>query len=172
MAEDPLQLRLGRPDEIDRVVAIDGEAGVLYAEAGIDLAIAASHPFVRAERERWLHAALRQELHLAVTPHGEAVGFLALGSVDGALYLDQISVRPAYMRRGIGNMLLQRALQSKGSGALWLTTYAHLHWNRPFYERAGFEVVAEASCGPELLEILRLQRLWLPHPEQRVAMRG
>jgi hypothetical protein len=55
--------------------------------------------------------------------------------------------------------------------ALWLTTYAHVPWNRAFYERFGFAVVPESSCGGDILEILTEQRRWLPAPEQRVAMR-
>lgn len=53
---------------------------------------------------------------------------------------------------------------------LWLTTYAHLPWNRPFYERAGFAVIPEAQCPPGIVEILAEQRACLPAPRERIAM--
>lgn len=165
-------LRVARPDEVDLLVAIDDDAGALYADFGIHLELEADDPFVLLERERWLAALRAGRVQLAVTASGEAVGFAALGSVDGAPYLDQLSVRRAFMRQGLGSRLLASALQaSAGQGALWLTTYAHLPFNRPFYERAGFVVVPEAECGPELRATLGLQRRSLPRPEERVAMR-
>ncbi len=53
---------------------------------------------------------------------------------------------------------------------LWLTTYAHLPWNGPFYERHGFVVMRDNDCGPELRAILDEQRAVLPDPKKRVAM--
>jgi hypothetical protein len=44
-------------------------------------------------------------------------------------------------------------------------------WNRPFYEREGFDVVPATDCPTEIVAILDEQRRWLPAPEQRVAMR-
>lgn len=45
---------------------------------------------------------------------------------------------------------------------MWLTTYAHLAWNAPFYQRFGFETMADAACGPEIREVLAAQRAVLP----------
>jgi GNAT superfamily N-acetyltransferase len=162
-------LRAARPDEIDLLVAIDDDAGRLYAEAGMIIELAPDDPFVQLERTRWLAATMRGDVLLAEDGEGSAMGFTASGDVDGRPYLDQLSVRPAFMRRGLGTALLSRAIEA-AAGELWLTTYAHLPFNRPFYERAGFRVVAEAQCGPELRDILRIQREALPRPEQRVAM--
>jgi GNAT superfamily N-acetyltransferase len=162
-------LRAARPDEIDLLVAIDDDAGRLYMEAGLAIALAADDPFVLLERARWLAAAQRGDVLIAEDGSGTAMGFMASGVVDGQPYLDQLSVRPAFMRRGLGSALLTRAIEAAG-GELWLTTYAHLPFNRPFYERAGFVPVPEPACGPELREILRIQRAALPLPEERVAM--
>jgi hypothetical protein len=38
-------------------------------------------------------------------------------------------------------------------------------------KRAGFVVVPERECHPEILRELAYQRRWLPCPEQRVSMR-
>ena len=48
------------------------------------------------------------------------------------------------------------------SSRLWLTTWAHVAWNAPFYARHGFVAHPEAACGPGLRAILRRQREVLP----------
>lgn len=166
----PLSLRLARSDELDALVAIDDAASELYVRAGLVLSLGADHPFVLAESARWAQAIERELAHVAVDTNDEPLGFLTLGVVDDAPYLDQISVHPRAMRRGIGSALMQRAFTWSGARPLWLTTYSHLPWNQPYYERHGFTLVPERDCGPELKQILATQRATLPDPERRVAM--
>ena len=59
---------------------------------------------------------------------------------------------------------------SAPKGELWLTTYGHVPWNRPWYERLGFVRVRESKWGPELLAIVDSERGALPCPDQRIAM--
>jgi GNAT superfamily N-acetyltransferase len=168
----PMQVRLALADEIDAIARIDHEAGSLFAQVGISLVMPDDHPFALAEREDWRRAARSSRLYIVDAADDRYAAFMVLDEVDGAPYLEQLSVRPLHMRKGIGSRLLEQAIaQSRSSGALWLMTYGHVPWNRPFYERAGFRVVPEAECGPELREIARLQRAALPDPEQRVAMK-
>lgn len=123
-----------------------------------------------AEESRWAQAIEQQGAYVAVDSPQKPLGFIALGLVDGEAYLDQISVHPASMRQGIGTSLLSQAISWSGARRLWLTTYAHLSWNRPYYELHGFVVVAECELGPELSSIIQAQRSALPEPEQRIAM--
>lgn len=166
----PFAIRGARPEELPDVVAIDDEATELYLQAGVPMVLAADHPFVHAEVERWRRAIARGALLVAVDEGQRKLGFAALGEADGSPYLDQLSVLPSEMRRGIGRALLARTFELSAGRALWLTTYAHLPWNRPFYERFGFRPVPESECGPEVLDALARQRESLPHPEQRIAM--
>ena len=184
MHENPkVQLRPAAPSELHLLARIDDDAAALYEEAGLDLSGAPLHRFAEAERARWARAAQRGLAELAVDDQNEALGFIVLGYLDGLPYLDQISVARKWMRRGVGRALLARAIawsesagESKRAGprasktALWLTTYAHLPWNAPMYERAGFRRVDESRCGPELQQTLREQRAALPDPSQRIAM--
>ena len=155
-----------------RIVAIDNDAGALYAQAGLDLDLGPEHPYARAERVYWTRAAEAGGVFLAEAeqPGGGAVGLLVMDLVDGVPYLEQLSVRTSAMRRGLGRRLLDHAIAWAGARPLWLTTYAHLAWNRPFYESAGFTVVPEAQCPPGIVALLEDQRRWLPAPEQRIAM--
>ena len=167
-------LRVGTVYEIDALCEIDNDAVELFTRAGLDMDLPLDHEFFAAERARWLRSLLSGRTLLAAAPSGRILGFAASGTVDGEPYLDQLSVRTQFMRLGIGTALLTATAhraRDDGASALGLTTYNHLSWNRPFYERAGFSVVPELKCGPEMLAVLAHERRWLPLPEQRVAMR-
>jgi GNAT superfamily N-acetyltransferase len=167
-------LRIGTVYEIDTLCEIDDDAGDLFTRAGLDLDLPPDHEFFGAERARWLRSLLSGRTLVAVAPSGRILGFAASGMIDGEPHLDQLSVRTQYMRLGIGTALLTattRRARADGASALSLTTYNHLSWNRPFYERVGFSVVPESECGLEMLSVLAHERRWLPLPHQRVAMR-
>src|SRR5262249_19175010 len=150
-AMDRLTIRPAGPEELAELVSIDDDACALYAQAGLPFELAADHPFARAEYDRWQRAAAAGLAFLAGPPGASPVAMLALGQVGGASHVDQLSVRVGSMRRGIGSALLRRAIQWAAAGPLWLTTYAHLAWNRPFYERNGFEVVPDERCLPGIV---------------------
>jgi GNAT superfamily N-acetyltransferase/predicted DNA-binding protein (MmcQ/YjbR family) len=167
-------LRPARVEEIEVVVDLDDAAGAAFEPLGLTVELPRSHPFRQHERQRWLAAAEAGRLWFAcVAEAGDApVGFAACHWVDGAPHLDQVCVRPEFMGRGLGRLLVAQCIAwSRSGGALWLTTYDHVPWNRPYYEGFGFEVVPEAQCGPELRAILDAQRAVLPAPEERVALR-
>ena len=170
---DDFSMRLGVEDDLDTVGDIDADAGTLFEEAGLFLDLPADHEFPRSERRRWQEAlAARTTLIATYALHGP-VGFAALGQLDGDAWLAQLSVRRRFMRRGLGRALLEasmRLAREQGHERLWLTTYGHLAWNRPFYERHGFSRVADESAGVELSAAHSLEKRWLPLPEQRVIL--
>lgn len=163
-------LRAAREGELSTLVAIDDEASTLYAHFGIHIALEKDHPFVVNEASRWARSIARGCAIVAVENDDLPVGFVTMGEVDGEPYVDQLAVRPSHMRQGIGTALLGEAIAGHCSGSLWLTTYSHVPWNRPFYERHGFVSVRDEHCGSELAAILQVQRATLPDPGQRIAM--
>lgn len=151
--------------EIDTLCEIDRDASTLFEHAGLFLEFPSGHEFAVNERNGWLRSLMAGRALLAIGAAGEPVGFAAAGIVDDEPYLDQLSVRTKFMRLGVGSALLNaavRAARDAGAPALWLTTYGHLSWNRPFYERAGFVVVPERECGAGICEVLGHERRWLP----------
>jgi RNA polymerase sigma-70 factor (ECF subfamily) len=171
---EPFAIRPALPSEMATLRDIDDDAGALYAIHGLPLDLPPDHVFLRDEGARWLRCAEGGRAFVAVDPSGAALGFAALGFADGEPYLEQLSVRVAAMRRGIGKRLLGHvadAARTLGGSAVWLTTYAQLSFNRPYYERHGYTLVPETACGPELRHHLDEQRRYLPEPAQRVAMR-
>lgn len=178
LTELSMSIRRAAPAELPLVVSIDDDAAALYARAGFPLDIGPDHPFARAEQRRWqasLDAGAVFFAESAGSDAAAALGVLVMGRVDGAPYLDQLAVRTSAMRRGVGRRLVEHAITWAGreepGHPLWLTTYGHLPWNRPFYERLGFVPVAPVDCPPELTAVLDEQRRYLPAPDQRIAMR-
>jgi GNAT superfamily N-acetyltransferase len=166
-------IRTAAVAEIDTLCAIDVDATVLFERAGLELELPNGHEFAVTERNRWLRCLASDTTLMAVDSSGEPVGFAAVGVRDGAPFLDQLSVRTKFMRQGIGSALLEAAAtmaRAAGGRSLWLTTYNHLAWNRPFYERHGFVAMPPEACGPELADELAYEQRWLPRPEERLVM--
>jgi GNAT superfamily N-acetyltransferase len=166
-----VSIRVASPDDIDEMIAIDDDACTLFTDIDMHLELERDHPYVVAEREHWLRCARGGWAFVAGEPQAPAVGLLIMDRVDGAPYLEQLSVRRRAMGGGLGRRLLLHAIGWASGQPLWLTTYAHIPWNGPFYARHGFDTVDPRGCGPEISARLEAQRAALPAPEQRVAMR-
>jgi GNAT superfamily N-acetyltransferase len=167
------EIRIGSTADIDILADIDLDASTLFERAGLRLASSNKHEVTMAERRRWLECLAAGTVLIAVDGSGADVGFAAVGIMDGDPYLDQLSVRVSSMRQHIGTELLYAAMKvamERGGKALWLTTYSHLSWNRPYYERHGFVLVAPEQCGEELRRELSFECRLLPSPEERVVM--
>jgi GNAT superfamily N-acetyltransferase len=164
-----MEIRAAQPREIDELVAIDDDACALYEEVGLMVSLGADHPFSLAERKRWLLSAQEGSALLAVDS-SRLVGLLVLGRAGEVRYLDQLSVRMSAQRQGVGRRLATYAIEWAAGEPLWLTTYAHLPWNRDFYEQLGFSAIPESQCPSVIVEHLEEERRWLPAPEQRIAM--
>ena len=94
--------------------------------------------------------------------------------MDGQPHVEEIDVDPAHGRLGIGRALLETALawaRAAGHRAVTLTTFREIPWNAPFYERAGFRVLAPHEIGPGLAAVVRDETARGLDPRQRVAMR-
>jgi len=78
------------------------------------------------------------------------IGFARIELVEGEAYLDQLSVLPASMRRGVGSALLEAAVawaREHGHDSLLLATFRDVAWNAPFYARQGFVAVSADTPG-------------------------
>lgn len=91
---------------------------------------------------------------VATDEAGEIGGYLLAHILDGNAHIEQVSVHPNHSRQGLGRQLIDTAgawAAQQHLAALTLTTYADVPWNAPYYERLGFQVLAEH----ELTEGLR-----------------
>jgi len=167
-----ISIRNARADEFPTIIAVDEDATRRYATGGLILDLHPEHPFVLAEQGRWARSLAAGDVFIAEDAARRANGIAVLARVDGEPYLDQLSVRLESAGQGIGTALLTRAFEwaRERGDRLWLNTYGHLPWNRPFYERRGFVLVEERVWKPEMRALVEEQRASLPLPEQRVVM--
>jgi GNAT superfamily N-acetyltransferase len=165
-------IRPARSTELTIASEIDDDATEAYAKIGISVWLPHDHPFAEDEEARWAAAQADGHLLFACAADGTPVGFAAFGLVDGRPYLHQISVRCSAARQGVGTLLMERVKRwSLAAGELWLTTYGHVAFNRPWYERIGFGCVDAALAGPELAAIVAKEAAALPDASARVLMR-
>ena len=107
--------------------------------------------FVLAQKEGLLWVAVEEQSK-------EVVGFALLMRVFGYIHMKELSVHPRHGHRGVGTSLVKTVItwaKEQGIPAMTLTTFSHLPWNAPFYEKLGFRIIP----GGELSEQLR--ELWL-----------
>lgn len=79
-------------------------------------------------------------------PDDQPIGYIILEELDGRAHIEQVTVHPAYARRGIGAALIDEAARwaaAKGWDELTLTTFADVPWNAPYYSRLGFTLLPE-----------------------------
>jgi RimJ/RimL family protein N-acetyltransferase len=163
-------VRPARDGEIAIARSIDDDACALYAEAGMP--IVADGAFFERETERWARSLRDGRLLFACNAEGEPVAFASFGLLDDRPFLFQLSTRRAWMGRGLGRRLVERVKHwAVRAGSLWLTTYDHLSFNRPFYERVGFLPVGADDGGPELRALVSDETGALPAPDRRIVMK-
>ena len=135
-------VRVASPADLREVPAVEEAADELFRERGmLDLPAAAS-------------AGERAGAWRVLVVGRPVVGFAVLERVDGEVHLEQLSVRPSAMRRGVGAALLEAkvsAARAVGVRRVTLLTYADVPWNAPWYARHGWQVTDDLGPGLEAL---------------------
>ncbi|GGD14165.1 hypothetical protein GCM10011587_17850 [Pyruvatibacter mobilis] len=87
-------------------------------------------------------------------PGDVPVGFAICGVLDNALHLYELGMDPDHGGKGLGRALVETvAAEAKARGleAVTLSTFTNVPWNAPFYETAGFRILAETELTPALI---------------------
>jgi GNAT superfamily N-acetyltransferase len=145
-------IRAARDEDAETMVRIEEAAGRLFATVGMDF-VAEDDP---GTVEELLPYVRDGRAWVADGPDGVPVGYLIAEWVDGNVHVEQVSVDPAYGRRGIGSALIEQVAgwaRERGAPALTLTTYTEVGWNAPYYERFGFRRLAGDELTPGLRAI-------------------
>ena len=162
-------IRLASPGDLPALIDVEREAGALFRDVGMD-AIADDDPGSVAELAVYQSAG---RAWVSVDAADRPVAYLVADVVDGCAHIEQVSVRPAHARRGLGSALIETLAEwaaARGLRALTLTTFAAVPWNAPYYERLRFRVVPEAEIGPGLRSIRRAEAARGLDAWPRVAM--
>jgi GNAT superfamily N-acetyltransferase len=136
-------IRAYRAADLHNLAAVSRAADQLYTDTG--LVLPPDDPTELPE-----HA---ERIFVAGDP---LVGFVSVEWVDGNVHLAQISVHPHHGRQGLGQRLLQTAIDYAvgcAAPALTLTTFRDVPWNGPWYRRKGFTELPESQWGDELRQI-------------------
>ena len=111
--------------------------------------------------ETLLEAVQEGLLWVALAGDGRPVGYALVQLVEDAALLAQMDVHPGHMRKGIGSALVMRVvehLRLLKKPALYLTTFAHVLWNAPFYAKLGFVAMNSADMPSFLKDILEEEK--------------
>lgn len=133
------EIRVAADHELDDLAEIERRADTLFTVAGVG-----PLPDPAAS-----HESVSDALVLLVAGR-PPVGFARVDEVDGRAHLEQLSVLPGHMRRGVGSALLDAACSwavQRGFSAMTLCTFADLEWNAPFYAKRGFVPLAQLTPG-------------------------
>jgi len=133
-----VDVRPARRDELGEITAIEGEADQVFVPLFGPLDWQPTPAIERIGPPGFLLVA-----------GDPPAGFAHVLELEGLAHLEQLAVRPAMFRRGIGTALVRAALAEagrRGYGEISLCTYADVPWNAPFYRLLGFEEVA--APGP------------------------
>ncbi|MGL5114667.1 MAG: GNAT family N-acetyltransferase [Beijerinckiaceae bacterium] len=135
-----LNIRLARHSEIETLQQIEIDATPALVEAG---AFPAGEP--RPMSIGIFAAVISEELCLVVeVPPAGIVGFVAAVVITDDLYVAELDVLRSHHRQGIGRRLMaaiiEEGVRRKLQRAV-LTTDRHAPFNRPFYEKLGFQVM-------------------------------
>jgi GNAT superfamily N-acetyltransferase len=135
MTVAPYCVRAARDSDVAQLPAVERAANQRFAPGQLGSADVLDEAVHRqALRDGWLW--------VAEGPGERPVGF-ALAAAQGPLaLLAELDVHPDHGRRGLGRALVQAvasAARQRGCHQLTLTTFAHLPWNAPMYERLGFQ---------------------------------
>jgi GNAT superfamily N-acetyltransferase len=164
-----VQIRPGRREDLAAIIAIEVSAGQLFADIGMVSPALAGPP----DSEEKLRQIEENRLWVTVDDDDQPLAHLALDALDGRSHLEQVSVAPAYSRRGVGRDLIEYAValaRGRDFDAMTLTTYSDVPWNGPYYERLGWRPMADAELTAGL-RVIRDQEIALGLDEwPRIAM--
>ncbi len=140
-------------DVVQRVEVASGERFRSIADPRISQC--AGHPPMPTDSLRRFMAA---GLAWVATVDDAVVGFLVAEVLEDALHVEEVAVEPAHAGRGHATALLDVVVEQAaalGLSGVTLTTFRDVPWNRPFYERRRFRVLAEE----ELTDVMRARFL-------------
>jgi GNAT superfamily N-acetyltransferase len=149
-----MRIRPASPADLLALQDIERSAGQAFRAIGMP-EIADDAPFTVAELTAYQQAG---RAWVTAGPGDHPVAYLLADPVDGNLHIEQVSVHAGWAHHGLGRALLDHAAavaRAASQPALTLTTFTHVPWNAPYYERCGFHRLPESELTPGLVAIRR-----------------
>jgi len=159
-----------RREDLQGLPAIEAEASALFDGWNVTLP---PNPG-QCDDEEFAEAHAAGLLWVARSPEGELAGFALVELAEGEPHLEEIDVRPAHGRRGVGRALVEAVLawaRTAGHRQVTLTTFRDLPWNEPFYASVGFRSLEPSELTSPLEAIVRYEEEHGLARDERVVMR-
>ena len=164
------EIRAARPADLSALREIETAAGAIFRE--IDMhEVADDEPQTITELVAYQ---VGGRAWVAVDAADRPIAYLLASMVDSNAHIDQVSVHSRHARQGVGQALIEAAAvwaRSRDLPALTLTTFAHVPWNAPYYERLGFHILADNQITSGLRDIRANEAARGLDSWRRVAMR-
>ncbi|MEY9862549.1 GNAT superfamily N-acetyltransferase [Catenulispora sp. GAS73] len=165
-ADDDFSVRAARAEDVAALPALEEAADAVFEQHGV-------WPLPQAPDDP--AAVVFADAAAVLVVGRPPVGFARLELVGGVPHLEQLSVDPAFGRRGLGTALVRACCDwaaRAGFAELTLTTFAQVPFNAPFYARLGFTVIDDAALPAGLAQLRRREaEIGLDALGPRVAMR-
>ena len=146
---DDLTSRSGRDEELEALRDIERSAGWVFADYGMS-AIADDDPPSEEVLGEYCQAG---RLRVITDEHDQPVAYLIVDLVDGCAHIEQVSAHPDHAGQGLGRRLIEWVFEwavEQDLSAVTPTTFSEIPWNRPYYERLGFQVIPEEHVSDGL----------------------
>lgn len=146
-------IRQARSTDIPLLEYVERSAAEIFRTVGLDHLLdgATVDPNLLA------YMAISNTLLVAVNRWDQPIGFIGGQNIVGNFHIIELSVAQSQQGKGVGKALMSAIYEQarrEGYRALTLTTFRHLPWNGPWYQRLGFSEVNAADWGREYEDIL------------------
>ncbi|HEX6310636.1 MAG TPA: GNAT family N-acetyltransferase [Acidimicrobiia bacterium] len=142
-----MRIREATADDLPALRDIERDAGRMFDAIGMT-AVADDEPFSIGELERYRRAG---RAWVAIDDDDEPVGYVIAELLDGNAHVEQVSVRPANTRRGLGRALVERVVaeaRALGYRTLKLDTLPSMKAAQALYASLGFVDTAAYNANP------------------------
>ena len=151
-------IRPGTAADLKELGIVEEEADTLFT--GHDYLFQSTKNFDQ-EGHRTLAAgtvfdALNSNALFVAEVDGVMAGFIVMRALETYAWVEQISVRPAYSRQGIGRSLMQRGERWATDNDFHVTalsTFRDITWNELYYRKLGYTEMPKRLVTKEILEI-------------------
>ena len=148
------QIILAQKEHLPQLPEIEKAAAFLFSDEDVPPAnkekATPSHTLEEAQEQGRLWVVLEER-----TDH--VVGFAYATDEKDSLHPNEISMHPDHGQKGLGTRLMKEIIQwakDRAYQSITLTTFIHLPWNAPFYQKLGFKILGESELNPRLKKIL------------------
>ena len=164
-------VRAINPLDIEKLVEIEKSAAQAFLYIP-ELAWIAKSPVLSADTHLELIANVYS--FVIANAQDQPVGFLYAKKQGQDFYIIEMDVHLDFQKQGIGRQLIEYAIdyaQQYGFVSVSLTTFVNVAWNRPFYEKLGFQMINQCDLPVYLQNVLNNEVAFGFSRESRCAMR-